>query len=459
MARRRSNGTPDRDLGYVRRRARQDLFFAFSAQVTTSVLTLPAAILIARLAGPAGKGVLATVTTVANYAVLLTAIGLDTALVHFAARRLFTPSVLTRTGLIWSGTAGVAAYFASIAAYAVGFDSGGLLIWIAIALAQIPILLASSLLLAVMRGVGRIREASAVTAAGGAVRLLLAIIAVAFRAELPLLLIFNLLGVLGLGLGSWLVVRRAGLTRHVEGVRCSALPSLLRFGARVQVGGILQGFNYRLDLLLVAAMLGASSVGQYSTAVLVAEFLWIAPAVTGAVLQERIAAEPNAGRSLTPTAARITSFLLGCAVAALFLVSEPLVVLLFGPAFRPAAEAIRGLLPGIWALGLWKVLINDLIGRGFPGAQTLSAGAAAAATVLLDILLIPKHGIVGASLASSLAYMCALLVALSAYSRLVGVGARELLVPRLGDLFIFLLELRQMWGKTDGYSTGPPGSE
>ena len=52
----------------------------------------------------------------------------------------------------------------------------------------------------------------------------------------------------------------------------------------------------------------------------------------------------------------------------------------------------------------------------------MSAGVAAAATVVLDILLIPRFGINGAAVASSCAYTVALLMSLSVYRRSTGTG-------------------------------------
>jgi O-antigen/teichoic acid export membrane protein len=62
------------------------------------------------------------------------------------------------------------------------------------------------------------------------------------------------------------------------------------------------------------------------------------------------------------------------------------------------------LLPGVILLGGAKVLTNEIAGWGYPHYNSFNAGVALILTVILDLILIPRFGILGAALASSISY-------------------------------------------------------
>ena len=74
-------------------------------------------------------------------------------------------------------------------------------------------------------------------------------------------------GIVGFGVASRQVRLRFGFDRNV-------LRQLLGFGLKGYVANLLMFFNYRLDSLIVNALLGVASVGIYSIAVAIAEVIW-----------------------------------------------------------------------------------------------------------------------------------------------------------------------------------------
>ena len=69
-----------------------------------------------------------------------------------------------------------------------------------------------------------------------------------------------------------------------------------------------------------------------------------------------------------------------------------------------ALRVLLALLPGIVLLGGGKVLTNDIAGRGYPQYNSVASGVSLILTVVLDLLLIPRLEVLGASIASTLAY-------------------------------------------------------
>jgi len=68
------------------------------------------------------------------------------------------------------------------------------------------------------------------------------------------------------------------------------------------------------------------------------------------------------------------------------------------------------LLPGVVLLGSAKILTNDIAGRGYPHYNSITAGLSLVVTIILNFILIPMMGVVGAALASTLSYVLTFLL-------------------------------------------------
>ena len=119
-------------------------------------------------------------------------------------------------------------------------------------------------------------------------------------------------------------------------------------------------------------------------------------------------------------------------------------ILLYGKRFIPAIGPLLALLPGIVILSVGKVLASDLSGRGKPQYGAVGAVASLVVTVILDFLLIPRMGITGAGVASSLSYAVNTLVLLFYYVRLSGNSASSVLLIRQQDLIVY----RDLWERS-----------
>ena len=74
--------------------------------------------------------------------------------------------------------------------------------------------------------------------------------------------------------------------------------------------------------------------------------------------------------------------------------------------------ALQALLAGIVALSAGRVLSNDIAGRGRLILNAYGGLAAVATNVVLNLLWIPRYGIVGAAWASTVSYSVSFLMAL-----------------------------------------------
>jgi O-antigen/teichoic acid export membrane protein len=118
----------------------------------------------------------------------------------------------------------------------------------------------------------------------------------------------------------------------------------------------------------------------------------------------------------------------------------------YGPSFHAAVVPMLVILPGVFFFGLGSVIGGDLGGRGRPGLSSGLAGCAALVTVALDLVLIPPFGVMGAAVASVIAYTTFGVASLVALSRVSEIPLAEML-PRRADLVSYLLVLRKLCGR------------
>ena len=81
-----------------------------------------------------------------------------------------------------------------------------------------------------------------------------------------------------------------------------------------------------------------------------------------------------------------------------------LIPALYGSDFKGAITPAHIILVGLAPQGIAAVITAFLYGVGRPGLNSLGMAVGLAATVVLDLLLIPRFGAVGAASASAVAY-------------------------------------------------------
>jgi stage V sporulation protein B len=263
-----------------------------------------------------------------------------------------------------------------------------------------------------------------------------------------LALVVALIGFAGLGVTGGLLATAAASVVMIAG----ALPPLLRserpridlvffremvrYGRRVQLGTLLQFVNYRFDVILLQFFRPLRDVGVYVVGVILAELVITLSTAFGTSLMPLVSSLENDPRQRDTTIASLRHHAVLAVVAIVIdaIVAPVLIVLGYGHAFIASLAPFYILLPGMWFLGTSAVIANDLRGRGRPGTSSLLAAVVVGLTVVLDLTLIPPLGIDGAALASLIAYTVFGVLALIVLSRIIGVRARELVVPTRAEL-------------------------
>ncbi|MFH0830446.1 MAG: flippase [Parcubacteria group bacterium] len=412
-------------------------FGVFVTRLWGAAVGLLISIIIAREFGPEGKGVASLVLLLPTLLTTFGNAGLHISNVYFFGKRNARLSELAANSL-WVGLGlGTVVFVVSLALYPIagerffaGVPSGYLLAVAALAPAMLVNTYFGNLLLARQR----IAAFNLVNVLQLTVQFI-AILTGLYLFELSIVVIVyaiaaNLL--LGAGLVLYLVYRRdpSGwrFNRHL-------LSETLRYGLKGYLANTLQFLNYRSDLLLVSYFLGVTAVGWYSVAVNFAEVLWYVPSALGTVLFPAVANVSTAQANvMTARVSRQTVLLMTLASALVALVAPWLLPRLFGSDFIPSVNALLILLPGVLIFSVAKILGNDFSGRGLVVTNSIVSGLALIANVALNIVLVPRLGINGASLASSITYSIASIVLVVLFSRVAHVPISRVVLPENEDL-------------------------
>ncbi len=204
--------------------------------------------------------------------------------------------------------------------------------------------------------------------------------------------------------------RRAGLAQAPYGLWGRPDRVLLRdiasYGMRGQVGGVLTLLNTRLDFAILGAWAGPAVLGSYAVASKYAELLRLPSLALTWISYPRLAQlDPVTAGQRAVAMAKPALAAVGLAAVPVLLLAGPVTRLLYGDGFDSAVLPAQVLVVGMVLSGGAGASSGYLYGLGRPGLNSTVLALGLGVTVLLDLLLIPRHGALGAAVASSTAYL------------------------------------------------------
>jgi len=164
-------------------------------------------------------------------------------------------------------------------------------------------------------------------------------------------------------------------------------------------------------------------------AVTMAELVFYLPDSISTLFMPRVAGSTveDANRLLGRFARFSTLITLGVALALIPVAFAGIHLIL--PKYVDCLPAFLALLPAVVSLSLGKVMISYIAGRGRAGLVSVANVVALVINVVLNLILIPRLGIVGASLASLGSYTALAAMTLLIASRLSRQGPLSLFIP------------------------------
>lgn len=218
---------------------------------------------------------------------------------------------------------------------------------------------------------------------------------------------------------------------------------LLRFTIWFTVTPILIQIFYYVDRLTLQRMLTSSDQGVYSAAVNLSAIVSAVGLAVNNVIFPHLSTAWEAGKkdlalSRLDLTVRFTAVGLTVIGLGLILLGRPVIILLLGEAYVAGADVLPYLVVfylltiSVWLFGVYASLVERTY------VSTIGLVTALPVNVILNLVLIPKMGIVGAGLATMLSYVLLWIVVVGT-CRAFGMPLRSRTVA--ASLFPFLLLL------------------
>jgi O-antigen/teichoic acid export membrane protein len=408
-------------------------------QVVTLIIGLVVSIILARVLGPTRKGILTLALVPPALAGSLINLGIDSATTYNVAKRTRPLPVLigTGAGLMFAvGTVGAAVLAVLILLAPDLVTPGVRTLYAVVALAFLPMSLTWNLLDGVPLGLQDYRLYNVMRIVGAAGVGITTVVAVwplrggVLGALIAQAVTFTALTVLAL---SFFRRRYGGVAFAWD---THYMKDALRYGWQINLGNAVAFLNYRVDVLLLGHFVTAAQIGLYSISFAVAEKLWLLSLAAGVVLFPRVAS----GRSeqddprFTALVTRTVALLTAAGGVVLLFVAPAVVGILFSSRYAGAVGPLRALLLGIVAFSAARILANDIAARGRPMLNVYASVGGVVVNVVLNLVWIPRYGIVGSAWASSVSYTAIFVARLFIFSWLTDTPAISVLRPRRSDL-------------------------
>lgn len=231
-----------------------------------------------------------------------------------------------------------------------------------------------------------------------------------------------------------LVARRldVGLGARLGRPDQAMLRGSLRQGMRSYPGELAALLHLRIDVILLGILAGSAAVGIYVVAYQSVEPILVLSAASAAAILALGHGDPAVERGdVTVRLVRQTAAI-GVPLGVLGFVLAPTVVpIVYGADFAPAVQPLQILLVGVIGLAIGRIGMADLLRRNMLGRMAAISTTVLAVNIVLNLLLIPGLGPVGAATASLVSYWLMATLSLTTVRRAAGFQWRQFLAPTL----------------------------
>lgn len=390
-----------------------------------------ASVVIARVLGPAGRGEYVVAVTVASMAISVGHLSIEQANLYLWSERGERSRLVgaaIATGLI----AGVIAALVAGLVVATGpWLEGTNPILLVVALAAVPAGIAALYLNGLLVADGQLRAINLATgvAAVGQTAVVVALAALGELTVVAVIVVWSVVTVVPLAVQLPALARHPGIAQPDRAL----VREMVAIGLRYHPGMVAVFLILRVDIFMLEGLASTAAVGIYSLAVMLTEATYL---VTDPIAQAALSAQVGEARgdaAYTARIARTNLVVAGFLMAALVVVAPVAVPLVFGEPFGPSVGPIVALAFGTVAWSFQRPVGVFVVQQHRPWLVTAVSGTALALNVILNMLLIPRLGVVGAALASTATYSSLAVFYAMWFLRRTGSSWR-MLIPRGDDV-------------------------
>ena len=421
---------------------RRNAAFLLAVQLTSSAFTAVLTLFLVRALGPGRYGLFSLALAIGALAVLPSDLGISPATARFVAERRGDSAAIARLMAnslrLKLAIAAVVSTALFVSAHVIASAYGnGALTWplrgIAVSVFGESLM---GLLIVSFVAQGRVSSNLRLVFSESAIELAASIGLVLLGAGATGAAFGRAVGyVFGAAVGFVLMVRVLGRTAvGVRRVQDRRIRQLVTYAGSLAVVDSAWTLFAKIDSILIGAIINARSVALFDAPMRLITFLqYPASAMAGGVAPTLARTDrarvPDSGPF---TAALRYALILQAALIAPFLVwAEPITGVLFGKGYERSADVLRALTPYVFLAGAAPIVSISATYLGEARRRIPVVLAADATNVLVDLILLPRVGVVGAAVGTDLGFLLYVPAHLLICRRRLGFSLRPLVLTTL----------------------------
>lgn len=206
--------------------------------------------------------------------------------------------------------------------------------------------------------------------------------------------------------------------------------SVVKYSLKSHVSTVMNYLNTNFGSYAVQGIFGTSNLGVYNTAYTMMQQVWILPDAVSLVIMTRIAAmkEQSDKQKLTVVSCKIVTYITAVVAVVLVWAANLFVPLIF-PKYLGALDPLKYLIIGSVLISYAKVLNNSIAAYGRPELNIIPTALGIAANLIFSFMLIPRFGINGVAMATSVSLSLQGLVSMVIFCTFTRVPFYRLLIP------------------------------
>lgn len=416
--------------------------YTFAGQVGVGLTGIVSAIIIARIYGPSGNGIFAMAMLLPTLLAMLLNLGMSASNVYLISsgsshvREAMLGNILLSFIL---STLGLVIGFFVIGFYAETFFPGihESVLWFALSI--FPVMLMNGFLTSIFHGLQKFGIFNKILLFEPLIFLLGILAIVPFdnndlRVLIGLKLLSSVSSLFLITMGSVQVWRAA---ESKPAYPFSFIKKAANYGFKANLGPITQFLNYKIDIFILNFFTSVTVTGVYVVAVTLAEKLFLISGAISTILFPRLSqlsSDEFSKKELTPFVSRMVLLLTVMAALGLSVFAYSIIKYLFGSEFLGSLYPLFILIPGVIIISVAKIWANDIAARGKPEINMYISMITLIFNALGNIIMIPRFGMNGAALTTTLAYLVSSVLTLIYYNKLTGNLPGSVFILRHSDL-------------------------
>lgn len=411
-------------------------FITFFTNVLLLLTAVATTIITSRVLGSTGKGVLAVSSNILSFSVVILGLGFAASNVYFIGADHKNTRKVTLLNIIIAAIAAiilVPLYFLNLR-FHFGIFKGLNNVVLVVVMITVPFMILKTAIINIILGLQEIVAYNKLNIIDKFLTLAMMIVAISLNKSPLSVLVSNFAAIVIVTVMALYLINKKSEGSY--GFDSKLLKNMVVYGTKAQIGNLVQLLNYRINIFIINYFLTIDMVGIYSNAVAIGETLWqvsgsiatiIFPMTTGSKNKEELKYFINKVTRISFTLIIIFSIILGA-------VSDKLIYLFFGKDFTQASKALLYLLPGISIFSISNILSNYMAGINKIKYNIYSSLISFVFTLIFNITLIPRFGINGAAVATSLSYIVFTISAISFYKYITKSKVKDIIIIKKDDI-------------------------